>query len=613
MMSDLPYGPFGFPNVRAWGMAPPLAPQDLDPVEAAAMPITPDPPVRKKSRPGVAAFEAVLEDVGGDYERAIQVFATELAQSGIAPDRAMQAARARAEQSQSLSRTPDIFYDSMEQQAGGAQSAGVPAGFDAFSAGMAQAQTGKTRAQRLADADATDARWDRMKENYDRATGLEQPAQQQAPAGPYAEAGRPGYDRTFTPSEVLGNRAEAEAERDARLEPMLAANRRDMQERQAWKEQNPDEAASLAVNARARGDDYRRERMLYRMAEQSGKSIEELRQSPQFASVGQIPSRDGGAIPTLERTREGVALGDMPTSLSSARDATASRRIADKADREKQFRSQMMLAGGNAAKNAVNAFNLMTPEQQQEVLESRLKYPDRDGGKGDEWDRRLDMMRIQMENDRAEREKDRTMTREERQAAREADERRFAEERARRDQEWKERSAQFDRDFALRQGQTTQEAEASRQRHEQAMVGLSAQLAKIQNEGEALASKTEMDREQAQRMMDLAQKAERDKLIAAEVQRYGVPGIAELMSGNYETPGAEEALEAIASGADRSWTGFYNSDASRMDAELARLGIADPEMRRQLVTRYGLATTFGPSSRSGPISGFVNWLSGPYR
>ena len=612
-MSELPYGPFGFPNVRAWGMAPPIAPraagpQDLDPVEAAAMPITPDPPVRKR-RPGVAAFEAVLADVGGDYDKAIQVFASELASSGIAPDRAMQAAMARAEQSRSLSGTPEIFYDSMEQQSGGGSPAPTQVPFGA----LPDADPRTTRAERLAQFPEWSAGVDRRKAEYDRATGLEAPPQPQSPAGPYAEAGRPGYDRSFTPSEVLGNRAAAEAERDARLEPMMETNRRDMRNRQEWKEQNPEEAASLAANARARGDDYRRERMMYRMAQQSGRSIDEIRESPQFASVGQIPSRDGGYIPTLERTQSGTALQDMPTSLSADRDAAATKRLAANADREKQFRSQMMLAGASAGKNAVNTFNLMTPEQQRDVVETRMKFGQRDGGKSDEWDRRLDMARIQMENDRAEREKDRTLTREERQAAREVDERRFAEERARRDQEWKERSAQFERDFALRSGQTAQEAEASRQRHEQQMVGLQGQLAQIANQGQALNAKTEMEQQQAQRMMDLAQKAEREKLVAAEVQRYGVPGIAELMAGEYETPGAQEALESIAAGADQSWSGFYNDDARRFDAELQRLGVTDPEKRKQLVTQYGLSVTFGPSSRSGPISGIVNWMSGPYR
>lgn len=617
----LPYGPLGFPNVRAWGMAPPIntTPADLDPVEAAAAPIAPDPIVRKKRRVAGAetdAFQAVLEDVGGDYDQAIRVFASELANSGIEPGRAMKAAQARAAQHNSLTRNPDIFYEEMGDPLPTAlreRATEVPDGYGAYAAGMAEASGGKNRTERLADADATDARYDRMKESYDRATGLGAPDAIEEESGPYQGAGKAGYNRTFTPSEVLSQRAEAEAARDAALRPMIDSDTRDMRDRAKWREDNPEEAASAQANTRARADDYRKERLLYRMAEQSGKSIEELRQSPQFASVGQIPSRDGGGISTLTRTQGGMQMREMPTSLSSARDAAAEKRLVAQSEREKAYRSQMMLAGTNPAKNAVNAFNIMTPEQQQTVMESRLRYPNRDGGKSDEWDRRLDLMRMQMENDRGEREKDRTMTREERQAAREADERRFAEERARRDQEWKEKSAQFERELALRQGQSTQEAEAARQRHEQAMVGLQAQLAQIGNQGQALSAKTAMDQELAQRQMAASEKAERDKRVAAEVQRYGVPGVEELMAGQYDTPGAQEALEAIAAGADQSWTGFYNSDARRMDAELMRLGVMDPEMRRQLVTRYGLATTFGPSSRSGPISGIVNALSGPYR
>lgn len=626
-MSDLPYGPLGFPNVRAWGMAPPMA--GPDPLEASSLPLPVDPPVRKK-RParkkgpatdqGVAAFDAVFQDVGGDYDKAVQVFADELTAGGVPPARAAQAAMARMTQHQSLSRDPNIFYEEMgtplPTTTAPRGAAPTPAGYGDFAAGMAEAETGMSTAERIASAEAQGRKWDRQKAAYDRATGLASPDEGVVEEdGPYPGAGRPGYDRTLTFDEVMASRAQADADYAARMKPMNDAAKRDMSARQAWRESNPEQAESLAVGQRERSEDYRKERLLYRMAEKTGMSIEELRaNNPQFSSVGQIPSRDGAGIPTLTRTADGVQLRDMPTSTSSMRDAAASKRIAEKAEREKEFRSQMMLAGGNAAKNAVNAFNLLTPEQQRDVISTRMRFPNRDGGRSDEWDRRLDMLRIQMENASTEREKDRTDAREARQAAREAEERRFADERAQREQEWKERSAQFDRDFALRQEQLTREAEANRQRHEQGMAGVSAQIEALRQRGVQGDAEIEIKRQEAQRVQEALQAAERAKRVAAESLRYG-PGVEDLMGGNYGTPGAQEALADIAAESDQSWTGFYHSDARRLDAELQRLGIMDPEVRRQLVEQYGLGGMSSGSGggRSGVISGLVNWMSGDYR
>lgn len=610
-MSDLPYGPLGFPNVRAWGMAPPINVQDD--LEASATPLAVDPTVRKKRKKepavdqGVAAFQAVLEDVGGDYDKAISVFASELAQGGVAPERAQQAALARAKQHQSLSRDPNIFFEEMgtplpttrqppAPQGGAGQS--VP--FDA----MPDADPRTTRAERLDGVDDTAARWERQKAAYDRATGLGAPDAVSEEEGPYPGAGRPGYDRTFTPDEVMANRAVAEAERDARLEPMLAAGRRDTAAREQWRKDNPDQAANLAFRARERADDRRTEQLLYRMAKQTGKSIEQLRsENPEFASVGSTRS---GSIPALVRTNDGMQLRDMPVSTPKMRDDAQSQRLSKESEREKAFRSQMMLAGLNPAKNAVNAFNLMTPGQQQEVLESRLKYPNRDGGKGDEWDRRLDMMRIQMENDRTEREKDRTMTREERQAARDADERRFAEERARREQEWKERSSQFDRENALRRDTLAQEAEVARQRHEQGMVGLQGQLAQIQSQGNAQAEQLAMARQKLEdeaRIRDEAlRRADLEKRRAEAVALYG-PGAANILSNDFDTPAAQEAFRNMAAEADQTWNGFFTEDAQRLDSILVSLGITDPARRRQIVQEYGINSDIpGQQGRGSVLS-----------
>ncbi len=210
------------------------SPADLDPVEAAAAPIAPDPLVRPKPArrspamaTGTAAFQAVLEDVGGDYDEAIRVLASEHMQNGIDPERAMRAARARAEQHQSLSRDPNIFYEEMgtplpttRQPKAPQVGASQPVPFGA----MPDADPRTTRAERLAGVDATAAKWDRQKAAYDRATGLGAPDAVEdfvppaaggnrlpARSGPYDLAGRPGYDRTFTPQELAAQRGDDES------------------------------------------------------------------------------------------------------------------------------------------------------------------------------------------------------------------------------------------------------------------------------------------------------------------------------------------------------------------------------------------------------------------
>lgn len=85
-----------------------------------------------------------------------------------------------------------------------------PGGSIPFGA-MPDADPRTTRAQRLAQSAQWAAGVDRMAEDYNRATGLELRPGRSAPAGPYAEAGRPGYDRTFTPREVLAQRADMES------------------------------------------------------------------------------------------------------------------------------------------------------------------------------------------------------------------------------------------------------------------------------------------------------------------------------------------------------------------------------------------------------------------
>lgn len=485
----------------------------------------------------------------------------------------------------------------------------TPEGYGGFAEAMAEAETGMTKAQRIALAEEKAREWDRKKAAYDQATGLPGPGGSGLPgqdgSGRDWSNWQPGQPLPAMVSDMdraLAYDARKEQERDARLQPMLEANRRDMKARKDWASANPEEAANLREGAKERAEDYRKEQLLYRMAKATGKSIEQLRaENPQFSSVG---AARNGLIPSLDTTADGYQVGATPVSTSRMRDDAKQSRINAENERAAKWKAQTMLAGANPAKNAVNTFSLLTPEQQQDVVAQRMKFPNRDGAKGDEWDRRLDMMRLQMENDRTEREKDRTMTREERQAAREADERRYAAEAARREQEWKERSAQFDKEFALRQGQSTQEAEASRQRHEQGMVAVQAQLEDIKNRGLEMQQRNDIAKRELDEKLRLQQEAvanaERKQRESNAVSQYG-PGAALLMAGNYEHPDSQAALRAMAAKADQTWNGFFTEDAQRLDSILVSLGIADPDRRRQIVQEYGINSDIPGQQGRGSI------------
>jgi hypothetical protein len=129
----------------------------------------------------------------------------------------------------------------------------------------------------------------------------------------------------------------------------------------------------------------------------------------------------------------------------------------------------------------------------------------------------------------------------------------------------------------------------------------------------AAAQKLQEDKDR--QSAELLARREREATVVVPLEaKYG-PGVRHILAGSYETPEAQESLESMAAASDQSWTGFYNSDAVRLDSTLQRLGVADPSVRRGLVNRYGLGpmAATGPGGRSGPISNTVNWWSGPPR
>lgn len=179
-----------------------------------------------------------------------------------------------------------------------------------------------------------------------------------------------------------------------------------------------------------------------------------------------------------------------------------------------------------------------------------------------------------------------------------------------------ERQAALDRDRQqheeMMKRMDAQDAEAAR-RHAASMAQSAAEAAerRVQMEGTFGLQKSEEEEKKRQREEAVAlseTKARLDPLVAT----HGA-GVVNISQGDYDTPAAQEALDSIAAGADQSWSGFYNSDAVRMDAILRRIGVGDPAVRQALVQKHGLGTmaASGPGGRSGVISGLFNWLSGP--
>lgn len=105
--------------------------------------------------------------------------------------------------------------------------------------------------------------------------------------------------------------------------------------------------------ARIKTDDYRRERAMYRVAQRTGTPVEELMQQPEWAGVGE--ARAESSIVPMQ-----------------ARAAMAAKRIQDEATRMEKWKSQMMLASSNSRANMSNAFGMLSPEQQQNVIMSRF-------------------------------------------------------------------------------------------------------------------------------------------------------------------------------------------------------------------------------------------------
>lgn len=86
------------------------------------------------------------------------------------------------------------------------------------------------------------------------------------------------------------------------------------------------------------------------------------------------------------------------------------------------------------------------------------------------------------------------------------------------------------------------------------------------------------------------------------------PGVDNLASGDYDSPSAQQALQALAKDSDESWFGFNADDALRMDAVLFRLGIENPAVRQRLIAQHGLAPGVGVTTKGGGRGSFMSGL-----
>jgi len=346
--------------------------------------------------------------------------------------------------------------------------------------------------------------------------------------------------------------------------------------------------------ARIKTDDYRRERMLYRAAKATGTPVDELAQQPEWSGVGEARSDDNV----------------MPMQ---ARFAMAQKRMDDENARMERWKSQMLLASSNSRANMSNAFGMLSPEQQQRVIESRL-IGNRYNNNGDP---RMAIAQLEAETRRAEgqdarasaekiAEANRTAGREEREAVREENNLKYTATQEEGRQRHEALMEQGRQQFAAMMEKTAAgQADAARA-HEIALKNIEAliaknksdtttalEAAKVQADGRvkeaeitagATADKlqTITDRQDKQMELQAMQKREAEAIAMAG------PGGADLVHGRLGTPAAQDALKELASQADKTWTGFHQADAARLDAMLVKIGITDPATRRDIVQNYGI-------------------------
>jgi hypothetical protein len=359
---------------------------------------------------------------------------------------------------------------------------------------------------------------------------------------------------------------------------------------------------------RLKTDDYRRERMLYRAAKATGTPINELMQQPEWRGVGDARADDNV----------------MPMQ---ARAAMAQKRMDDEAARMDRWKSQMLLASSNSRANMSNAFGMLSPEQQQRVIESRMV-----GGRNyQDSDPRMAIAQLEAETRRAEGQDARAAAaennaaarqegREEREAVRAAEERRFTAQQQQSQQQNDMVLKRMEQQQALlvkqlENGQTTAAADTALK-----IKTLEAEIAKSNNQVQAMLANTTANNASAERVAKTNAEAAGGPVAIAlakmkqeddkrnDAMRAGFvnnnPGAYHAAIG-LQTPEAEEYLKNAAAGADNfQWLpggGFGNREAGAMNAALLALArqadmsgvqhrLNDRAYREELIRKYGYAS-----------------------
>jgi hypothetical protein len=381
-----------------------FSPAELDPLAAAAAPITPDPSVRPRRAERVMRPEEIEAHVNAtvgaakNRDEAHAVLVAQMMEQGIPRQEAIlvaarDMARAHFDAGRGKPTQPHPFEQAYDAAVGAPQYAGAPPGprlqmpeenpyatpEEIRAAGyQSMSEPGPTsidgtpvrRPEQFATMDdardystrvpLTDAE---RKARRDGATHRMSPKDEAMAARGFMPVNTPdgrvsymvGYedaegDPRFQPSVIPGAPGRVGARGDLeQTDPSKPGFFIDEAQGPAGRAYvyRQNEAAQNAQS------DYMRERQLYRQARAAGMTPAQLRAAdPSWAAVGSDPNRPGGAT----------------------RDLVEARRANDARAREARWRAQMMLAGRNPGKNMVNAFGMMGDPGLTEDQRSSLRY-----------------------------------------------------------------------------------------------------------------------------------------------------------------------------------------------------------------------------------------------
>jgi hypothetical protein len=189
------------------------------------------------------------------------------------------------------------------------------------------------------------------------------PVPVETPTAPVAMP-RPSAPSDLTEGDLMASGMEIAEDQEVAMQPQV----RPAGEGAMFSVKQPDAADRVAADSRYWNDAGVKERKIARMAKAAGLSIEEAR-----ALVAEgAASAEGMTDDTYNLTAAG-----RNAEFSKLRDAVTNRRNANEDARMQSWRAQMMLAGSNPRKNAVNALGALDEDQRQANLQFMLA-----GGRG---------------------------------------------------------------------------------------------------------------------------------------------------------------------------------------------------------------------------------------